>query len=89
MHRKLWVKFFKIVKKQESVLLPLIEDQRRMKEERLSQTKEDDDYVLAYVNTLFDIQFPKEKWKLQENEIMSLCSEFLMVGTDTASNALQ
>ena len=87
--RKLWGEFFEILKKQESVLLPLIRDRRRMKEEGLSQAKEDENYVLAYVDTLFDLHLPEENRKLQENEIMSLCSEFLMAGTDTTSNALQ
>ncbi|ESR50632.1 hypothetical protein CICLE_v10033851mg [Citrus x clementina] len=87
--RKLWAEFFEIRKKQEGVLLPLIRDRRKMKEERLSKAKEDEEYVLAYVDTLFDLQLPEEKRKLQENEIMSLCSEFLSAGTDTTSTVLQ
>ncbi|KAK4436656.1 cytochrome [Sesamum alatum] len=44
---------------------------------------------MAYVDTLVDLQLPEENRNLHEEEIVSLCSEFLVAGTDTTSTALQ
>ncbi|KAJ6378177.1 hypothetical protein OIU78_028417 [Salix suchowensis] len=64
------------------------------KEERVNKSKEDmkdyeDEYVLSYVDTLLDLEVSEEKRKLKEEEMVSLCSEFLNAGTDTTSTALQ
>ncbi|KAK2641374.1 hypothetical protein Ddye_023137 [Dipteronia dyeriana] len=72
--------------------MSLIRERRKIKEERLSKAKEVHDhqeYVLSYFDTLFDMQLPVEKRKLDDHQIMSLCSEFLGAGTDTTSTALQ
>lgn len=46
--------------------------------------------MVAYVDTLLDLQLPEEdNRKLHEDEMVSLCSEFLTAGTDTTSTALQ
>ncbi|KAH7863259.1 hypothetical protein Vadar_015396 [Vaccinium darrowii] len=45
--------------------------------------------VVAYVDTLVDLELPDENRKLNEEEMVSLCSEFLNAGTDTTSTALQ
>ncbi|KAJ4720961.1 Cytochrome P450 [Melia azedarach] len=88
--RKLWQEFLQIRKQQEDVLMPLIRERRRVKEEKVTKSAEGkDEYLLAYVDTLFDLQLPEEKRKLDEKEIMSLCTEFLSAGTDTTSTALQ
>ncbi|KAJ0014586.1 hypothetical protein Pint_20908 [Pistacia integerrima] len=83
---KRWQQFLRIRQRQYDSLMPLIKKRRKVKEERL---KVNDDYVLAYVDTLFDLELPEEKRKLDEKEIMSLCSEFIAAGTDTAAAALQ
>ncbi|RZC47677.1 hypothetical protein C5167_040625 [Papaver somniferum] len=47
---------------------------------------------LCYVDSLLNLELPDEeggKRKLSENEIVSLCSEFLNGGTDTTSTTLQ
>ncbi|KAG5559076.1 hypothetical protein RHGRI_008854 [Rhododendron griersonianum] len=44
---------------------------------------------MAYVDNLLDLELPDEKRKLNENEIVSLCSEFLNTGTDTTATALE
>ncbi|KAI8565299.1 hypothetical protein RHMOL_Rhmol03G0248100 [Rhododendron molle] len=41
------------------------------------------------MDTLVDLELPEEKRKLNEKEMVSLCSEFLNGGTDTTSVALQ
>ncbi|KAL5767591.1 hypothetical protein ACOSQ2_014374 [Xanthoceras sorbifolium] len=70
--------------------LSLIRERKKIREERLRNCKEDDqEYVLSYLDTLFDMQLPVEKRKLDEGEIISLCSEFLTAGTDTTSTALE
>ncbi|GMY39699.1 cytochrome P450 89A2-like isoform X2, partial [Fagus crenata] len=46
-------------------------------------------FVVSYVDTLLDLELPEEKRKLQGDEMISLCSEFLNAGTDTTSTALQ
>ncbi|XP_031270409.1 cytochrome P450 89A2-like [Pistacia vera] len=86
--RKKWEKLFQLRKDQEAVLIPLIRARKKVKEESLNKAKEDE-YVLAYVDTLLDLELPEEKRKLIESEIVSLSSEFLNAGTDTTSTALQ
>lgn len=47
------------------------------------------EYIQSYVDTLLDLELPDEKRKLNEDEIVSLCSEFLNAGTDTTATTLQ
>ncbi|KAI6694717.1 hypothetical protein NL676_022427 [Syzygium grande] len=44
---------------------------------------------MSYVDSLLDLELPEEKRKLEEDEMVSLCWEFLNVGTDTTSTVLQ
>ncbi|MBA0584764.1 cytochrome P450 89A2 [Gossypium raimondii] len=85
--RHQWRKLFQLRKDRENVLLPLIRARRKAKDE--SKNKETDDYVLAYVDTLLDLELPLEKRKFDEEEIVTLTSEFLNAGTDTTTTALQ
>ncbi|TXG58870.1 hypothetical protein EZV62_016699 [Acer yangbiense] len=87
--RSKWVEFLQTRKDQENILIPLIRARKKLKEENLSKATEDDQYVLSYVDTLLDLQLPEEKRKLNEEEIVTLCSEFINGGTDTTSTALQ
>ncbi|KAG5559083.1 hypothetical protein RHGRI_008861 [Rhododendron griersonianum] len=38
---------------------------------------------------MVDLELPEDERKLNEKEMVSLCSEFLDAGTDTTSTALQ
>ncbi|XP_031270447.1 cytochrome P450 89A2-like [Pistacia vera] len=88
--RKRWEEFLKMYGEKYDVLMPLIKERRKLKEERINNAKQvNDEYVLAYVDTLFDLELPEEKRKLNDIEISNLCSEFLVAGTDTTSTALQ
>ena len=91
--RKRWQEFYDLMRDQEAVLMPLIEARRKVKLERLSKAREDkdddDEFVVSYVDTLLDLELPEEKRKLQEGEMVTLCSEFLNGGTDTTSTTLQ
>ncbi|KAJ0077099.1 hypothetical protein Patl1_35485 [Pistacia atlantica] len=87
--------FLRMHQRQCEVFMPLIEERRKFKEERVRNSKlrvmevNDNEYVQAYVDTLFDLQLPEEKRKLNEKEITTLCSEFISAGTITTSTALQ
>ncbi|XP_042983424.1 cytochrome P450 89A2-like [Carya illinoinensis] len=97
--RKRWDELFNLRRDQEAILMPLIEVRKRVKQERLSRAKvqadvlledkDDDEFVVSYVDTLLDLELPEEKRKLDMGEMVSLCSEFLNAGTDTTSTALQ
>ncbi|RVW21609.1 Cytochrome P450 89A2 [Vitis vinifera] len=96
--RSRWEELFQLHKNQEDTLLPYIRARQRLKQEIQSKQNQDSqesgsssskNYVLSYVDTLLDLQLPEEKRKLNEGEMISLCSEFLDGGTDTTSTALQ
>ncbi|KAI6694713.1 hypothetical protein NL676_022423 [Syzygium grande] len=92
--RKRWKEFYELYENRKRVLVPLIRARSKAKREQLSKAKKDGndgdgDWILSYVDTLLDLELPEEKRKLEEDEIMSLCNEFLNAGTDTTSTALQ
>ncbi|KAL4595624.1 hypothetical protein ACB092_12G105400 [Castanea dentata] len=75
------------------VLIPFIKARQKVRQERQSKMKEikenEDEFVVSYVDTLLDLELSEEKRKLSEEEMVSLCSEFLVAGTDTTSTALE
>ncbi|GAU19428.1 hypothetical protein TSUD_76720 [Trifolium subterraneum] len=81
--RKRWEKLLKLRKDQDDVLLPLIRARKQAKESILSEN------IVSYADTLLELELPEEKRRLSEDEMVSLCSEFLNGGTDTTSTALQ
>ncbi|KAG6397137.1 hypothetical protein SASPL_143301 [Salvia splendens] len=81
--RKRWKELIEIRGEQDRILIPLIRGRIESKKTRNSNQ------LVAYVDTLADLILPEEKRKLREEEIVSLCSEFLSAGTDTTSTALQ
>ncbi|KAL4378141.1 hypothetical protein GQ457_02G028210 [Hibiscus cannabinus] len=87
--RKRWQEFLQQRKDEEAVLVPLIRARKKAKEEKSIMKESDGDYVLAYVDTLLDLELPEEKRKLEEREIVSLATEFLLAGTNTTSTTLQ
>ncbi|CAL5183276.1 unnamed protein product [Lathyrus oleraceus] len=78
--RKRWEELLKLLKDQEDVLLPLIRARKQNKESKS---------VVSYADTLLELELKEEKRKLTEEEMVTLCSEFLNGGTDTTSTALQ
>ncbi|EEF38408.1 cytochrome P450 89A2 [Ricinus communis] len=86
--RKRWSEFLQLQKDREEVLIPLIRARKKVNEEIKSKNC-NNEFVLSYVDTLFDLQLPDEKRKLREKEMVALCNEFLNAGTDTTSTALQ
>lgn len=84
--RRRWEEFFQIRQRHRDVLIPLIRARKKFKEDKKEYQ---DGYVICYADTLLDLDLPSEKRKLNEDEMVSLCSEFLNGGTDTTSTALQ
>ncbi|XP_054786540.1 cytochrome P450 89A2-like isoform X2 [Prosopis cineraria] len=92
--RNRWEELLQMLKDRENVMIPLIRDRKKAKEERLSKSNEDNNMeerksTVSYLDTLLDLQLPEEKRKLEESEMISACSEFLDGGTDTTATALQ
>ncbi|XVF41625.1 hypothetical protein PTKIN_Ptkin01aG0294500 [Pterospermum kingtungense] len=84
---KRWEKLRQLRKDQENVMVPFIRARKAIKEGKNKEYYNEP--FVPYVNTLFDLQLPEEKRKLEEAEIVTLCSEFVTAGTDTTSTALQ
>ncbi|XP_057969987.1 cytochrome P450 89A2-like [Malania oleifera] len=91
--RSRWKELMQMRKSQVDVLIPLIRDRMKAKLETQRKNMQDgegkNESVLSYVDTFIDLKLPDEKRKLNEEEMVSLCSEFLNAGTDTTSTALQ
>ncbi|KAL7187044.1 hypothetical protein ACSBR1_037169 [Camellia fascicularis] len=88
--QNLWKELLEIRKKQEDVLVPFI----RQRQKKINNTKEGDEgeSIVSYVNTLFDLRLPQEnnaETELSEDEMLSLCLEFINGGTDTSTTTLQ
>ncbi|KAL3725386.1 hypothetical protein ACJRO7_030411 [Eucalyptus globulus] len=90
--RKRWKELYELRDYRNHVLVPFIRARSKAKIEQLNKAKEDGndgDSIVSYVDTLLDLELPEEKRKLEEDEMVCLCSEFLDAGTDTTSTALQ
>ncbi|XP_022148534.1 cytochrome P450 89A2-like [Momordica charantia] len=86
---KRWEAFVELRRKQERILIPLIEARRTAKQNRANRAQIEDEFVVSYVDTLLDLEHPDEKRKLTDEEIVTISSELLNAGTDTTSTALQ
>jgi len=65
--RKQWEELLKLRRDQEDVLLPLIRLRKQVKKSKLNNANT----VVSYVNTLLELELPKEKQKLTYASIMS------------------
>ena len=81
-----WNGLYELKKKREEVLAPLIRARKLLQQ----QGHDNND---AHIDTLFTLQLSDNdgitKRKLSEEELVTVCSEFLNAGTDTTSTALQ
>jgi cytochrome P450 len=89
--RKHWQELSRIRKFQNDLLVELIQSRKKVIENNNYDDAVDnnDGYVVCYVDTLLNLQLPEEKRKLDEGEIVALCSEFLTAGTDTTSTTIE
>lgn len=83
--RKLWREVLEIRENQVGVFLPMIKARREKLKSKVNVEQEFE----AYVDTLFDMKLPADSGnKLTDEELVSLCSEFLLGGTDTTATTL-
>ena len=89
--RNRWNELYQLRKNHEDVLLPYIRARQHLKQKKEIESKQhqESESVVSYVDTLLDLHLPEENRKVNEWEMVSLCSEFLDGGTDTTSTALQ
>ena len=94
-YRKRWSKLAGIRQKQEELYLPLIDGCRRH--------RRDSDETPSYVHTLLDLHVPveleaddhnsggkqRQQRRLEDGELVGLCSEFLGSATETTVASLQ
>ncbi|KAJ0726294.1 putative cytochrome P450 [Helianthus annuus] len=87
--RNKWKKFNQLRIDQKQLLVSLIKS--RTEGARVGDKKQ----MVAYIDTLVKLQVPGEEdtnekdGKLTQKEMVTLCSEFLVVSSETASSALQ
>ncbi|KAK1262619.1 Cytochrome P450 89A9 [Acorus gramineus] len=79
--KKRWREFLNISRAQQDLLLPLIRERKNHKHNS----------SFGYVDSLFKIEIQENGVvrRLDEDEMVSLCAEFLQGGTDTTSATLQ
>lgn len=84
--KKKWKELIGIREDQDNVLIPII----KTRLEKVMKQEVQDDDVVAYVDSLAKLKLPEEgNRKLSDEEMVSLCGEFLNGGTDTTSTTLQ
>ncbi|XP_021727958.1 cytochrome P450 89A2-like [Chenopodium quinoa] len=96
--RKRWNEFFNLKYKQEEVLIPYIRarQQQHQNAETADDKSESTTLSTCYVDNLLRLEIPSSNEdstagtrKLTEEELVSLCFEFLNAGTDTTSTTLE
>ncbi|GJM91226.1 hypothetical protein PR202_ga07582 [Eleusine coracana subsp. coracana] len=84
--------------RQKDLVMPLIRARREYNKKRIEQqqVKEEEKetttttFQHSYVDTLLDVRVPHEGGRaLTDDEVFTLCSEFLNAGTDTTSGSLE
>ncbi|KAK7315125.1 hypothetical protein VNO77_33657 [Canavalia gladiata] len=83
--RNLWKEVLEIRQNQVSIFLPIIK--ARQKKLKSKDGVEGEEFE-AYVDTLFDVKLPNNGNKLNDEELVSLCSEFMLGGTDTTATTM-
>lgn len=84
--RKLWKELLQIRENQVNFLLPIIKSRHELTKSQLGEEHEKlKGGFTAYVDTLFDMKLPDCGRKLADEELVSMCSEFMLAGTDTTA----
>ncbi|KAH7692708.1 Cytochrome P450 E-class group I protein [Dioscorea alata] len=91
--RKRWNTAMDLLQKEKDTVIPLIRTREKHKEKQNKQGQSDDEnerFVYSYLDSLLDINLPEEgNRKLTDDELVTICSEFLIAGTDTTATALE
>ncbi|XP_022953321.1 cytochrome P450 89A2-like [Cucurbita moschata] len=91
--RKRWEEIRQLRKRQDSLLLPLINARKKIVKEK-GGSGAGNKNPIPYVDTLFDLEIAenndeKRKRKLVEDELITLCTEFIDAITDTTVVSVQ
>ncbi|CAA7406718.1 unnamed protein product [Spirodela intermedia] len=82
-----WNRLLQFRQRRKEIFLPLIRSRRQQKE---SKVPGENSFRFSYLDSLLDLEIPDEHGrKLNDEEIIALCAEFLDGGTDTTSTALE
>ncbi|XP_074315799.1 cytochrome P450 89A2-like [Silene latifolia] len=87
-----WKELFNLRSKRSEILLPHIRARMEYYKQNTSSCDKTKRMATSYVDSLFELEISENghpKRKLTEEELVTLCSEFLNAGTDTTSTALQ
>ncbi|CAB4309429.1 unnamed protein product [Prunus armeniaca] len=89
--RKLWKELLQIRRNQVCVILSIIKARHEwLMSKKVNNEFEEGECILSYVDSLMDLQLPDGGGrKLTDDEKVSLCSEFLLGGTNTSTTTLQ
>ncbi|XP_071735771.1 cytochrome P450 89A2-like [Rutidosis leptorrhynchoides] len=85
--RNRWKEFEKLNNNRERILIPIINSR--------IDSKLSDEQTVAYIDTLTNLNLPKEEGKMENNQkltkkdMVTMCSEFISAGSDTTVTALQ
>ncbi|XP_028780618.1 cytochrome P450 89A2-like [Neltuma alba] len=85
---KRWQEMLQTKKERENLFTPLIRARKKAKEERMNRVKSSEELAVPYVDTLLELEWPVEKRKLEESEIVAISSEFLSGGIDSTATTL-
>jgi len=88
--RGLWREIMQIRENQMNVFLPIIKARQEKIKNKINVGIEDEDRedLEAYVDTLFDLKVPESGENFNDEELVSMCSEFMLGGTDTTATTL-
>ncbi|XP_004512444.1 cytochrome P450 89A2-like [Cicer arietinum] len=86
--RGLYKEILEIRQNQINLLLPLIKARQEKIKNKIHVVDGDNDDFEAYIDTLFELRLPDSDNKLNDEELVSLISEFLLGGTDTTATTL-
>ncbi|TKY70158.1 steroid 17alpha-monooxygenase or 17alpha-hydroxyprogesterone aldolase [Spatholobus suberectus] len=81
--RRLWREILEIRQNQVNVFLPIIKARREKIKNKVGIKDENEEEFKPYVDTLFDMKLPSNGSKITDEELVSMCSEFMLGGTDT------
>ncbi|KAK7407028.1 hypothetical protein VNO78_08668 [Psophocarpus tetragonolobus] len=79
----LWREILVIRQNQVNVFLPIIKARYEKIKSKVGVEDENDGVFKPYVDTIFDMKLPSNGKKLTDEELVSMCVEFMIGGTDT------
>ncbi|KAM0945588.1 putative cytochrome P450 [Dioscorea sansibarensis] len=91
-YRKRWNTAMDLRQKQKDIIIPLIRTREKHKEKQNKEGAPDEKerFIYSYLDSLLNIKLPEEgNRKLTDDELVTICSEFLNAGTDTTATALE